>query len=101
MKIKKGDLVVVINGQDRAKTGKVMRVLLTNGKAIVEGINLATKHTKPQGKGKKGEKTKLAMPIDVSNLKLICTQCKKATRVSYVVSEVGKVRTCKQCKKSI
>lgn len=101
MKIKKNDMVLIIKGKDRNKTGKVLRVFPNLNKVIVEGINIITKHVKPKSQGQKGEKIHIAAPISLSNTKLICPQCSKATRVGFSLSGEKKTRICKKCERAI
>lgn len=93
MKIKSGDTVKVISGQDRGKTGKVIRVLPKDRKIIIEGINVKKKHMKSRRRGQKGQMIKMAVPIDISNALIVCSRCGKATRVR----QNKKVRVCKKC----
>lgn len=97
MKIKKGDTVLVIQGKDRGKSGKVLRADPAAGKILVDGVNIVTKHAGPRQQGKKGEKMRKPLPIDASNVKLMCGQCKKPTRVGYRINADVKTRVCKQC----
>ncbi len=69
MKIKKGDNVTVITGKDKGKKGKVARVLVSENKVIVEGINMMKKHQRPRKSGEKGSMKDIEMPIDASNVK--------------------------------
>lgn len=106
MKIKKGDQVLIISGKDRGRTGKVLRAFPKKGKVLVEGINLHKKHIRPKREGEKGETVEIPFPLDVSNVKLICPKCKKATRVGYKLEKLEsgkkrKVRICKKCKEEI
>ena len=101
MKIKKGDTVLVISGKYRGKKGKVLRVFPKENRVLVEGINLVKKHQKPKRTGEKGQIVESPSPIDVSNVKLICPKCKKATRVGYKFEGEKKYRICKKCGKSI
>lgn len=101
MKFKKGDNVVIIQGKDRGKTGKVLRTSPDKDTMVVEGINIVVRHIRPRQEGKKGEKVKKPMPIHVSNAKIVCPQCKKATRLGYSISGGRKNRLCKQCGKAI
>lgn len=101
MKIKTNDQVKIIKGKDRGKTGKVLRSLPAMGKVVVEGLNMFTKHTKA-GRAGAGQKITLAMPMEVSNVVLICPGCGKTTRVGYVISASGeKSRVCKKCQESV
>lgn len=97
MKIKKGDLVLVISGKDKGKKGKVLRALPKERKVLVEEVNLRKKHRKPRKMGERGQIIQLPGPIDISNLKLICSKCGKATRLGYKIVEQKKCRICKKC----
>jgi large subunit ribosomal protein L24 len=99
MKIKKNDNVQIIQGKDAGKKGKVLRSLPQVNKVVVEGLNLAVKHIRPRREGEKGQKVKIAMPIQVSNLMLICPRCKKPIRVGYkILADGTKKRFCRKCK---
>ena len=80
--IKKDDTVIVLAGKDKNKTGKVLKVLVDENRAIVEGINLVSKSTKPSAKNPQGGIVKQEAPIHISNLSLIDPKSGKATRVS-------------------
>ena len=103
MKIKKGDTVLIISGKDRARKGKVLQVIPKEEKVLVEGINIRKKSVKPKKSGEKGQIVEMPGPISVSNLKLICPKCKKATRIEYKIikskdaSKKTKIRICKKC----
>lgn len=101
MKIKKGDNVKILSGKDRGKTGKVTRVLLKEEKAIIDGLNLVKKHTRPKRQGEKGQRISVPAPVDISNLMLICPKCSKSTRIGYKVTEKSKFRVCKKCKSEL
>ena len=97
MKIKKGDRVVVLKGKDRGKEGTVMRVLPTEGKVIVDGVNVAKKHQKPTKSTMQGGIIDKDMPIDASNVAILSPKDGKATRVGYKIEDDGtKVRICKR-----
>ncbi len=89
MKIKNNDIVVVIAGKDRNKTGKVVRILEKSNRVVVEGINQVTRHVK-KTKGRAGSKSKFDAPIHRSNVMLVDPKTKKATRVGYQVNKEGK-----------
>lgn len=98
MHIKSGDNVLVIAGKDKGKKGKVLAVLPKQGKAIVEGVAMATKHKKPRAAGQPGGIMKQETAIDASNIMNICSKCNKPTRIARKVLEDGKtVRYCKKC----
>ena len=99
MKIKKGDLVKVIAGKDKDKEGKVITVDQKNGKLIVEGVNMMTKHTKPNAANQQGGIVTTEAPIDASNVMLVVDG--KATRVGFKVENGKKVRIAKSTGKVI
>jgi large subunit ribosomal protein L24 len=107
MNIKKGDTVLIIAGKDRGKQGVVSRALPQVNKVIVEGLNIAKKHIRPQGQTRQGGIIEKAMPLQVSNTMLICTECGKSTRVAHERRPMGSdqkmrsVRVCKKCQKVI
>ncbi len=71
MKIKKGDNVIVIAGKDKGKKGKIIRVLVTTNKVVIEGLNMAKKHQRPRKSNEKGSMINIAMPIHASNVKKV------------------------------
>ena len=101
MKIKKDDQVLIISGKDRGKKGKVLQVFPKESRILVEGVNLRKKHQKPRKAGEKGQIILLPAPTSISNLKLICPKCEKATRVGYKSTEEKKSRICKKCGQEI
>lgn len=101
MKIHKGDQVLIISGKDKGKKGKVLKIFPEGRKVIVEGANLRKKHQKPKKAGEKGQTISISAPIDISNLKFICSKCGKAARVGYKIEEKKKYRICKKCGEEI
>ncbi len=102
MHVKKGDTVEIISGKDKSKRGKVLAAFPKEGKVIVEGINLLTKHQKPRGAGQQGGIIKVEGSIYSSKVMLVCKKCNKPTRVGRQVLEDGtKVRVCKVCNEVI
>jgi len=93
LKIKKGDTVKVIAGKDNGKEGKVVSVDQKNGKVVVEGINMVTKHAKPSAANANGGIVQKEAPIDGSNVMLVYKG--KATRVGFDVKDGKKVRIAK------
>ena len=89
-KIRKGDRVQVLAGKDKGRQGEVIRVNPTEGRAFVQGINLAKRHQKPQGMGQPGGIIEKEASIDLSNLALIDPKTDKATRVGFTVLADGK-----------
>ena len=88
--IKKGDTVYVNAGNYKGETGKVLSVDPSKDRAIVEGVNIVKKHTKPNAKNPQGGLVKMEAPIHASNLQLVDPKSGKATRVGYKVNEDGK-----------
>ena len=93
MKIKKGDLVRVIAGKDKDKEGKVTSIDAKNHKAIVEGVNMITKHTKPSAQNQNGGIVHQEAPIDISNVMYVHNG--KTTRVGFKIEGDKKVRIAK------
>ncbi len=97
--IKKNDMVYVLSGKDRGKSGKVLKVFLDKDRAVVEGLNYIQKHTRPNPqKNVKGGILPKESPIHISNLMVVCKRCSKHSRVGFSVMQDGrKVRICKSC----
>lgn len=98
LNIKKGDKVVVLAGADKGKVGIVLSANPTGNTVKVEGVNVITKHVKPQGAKEQGGIKKEAGNINVSNVQVLCSACDKATRAKAGVNAEGKkVRLCGKC----
>ena len=97
--VKKNDQVLVTTGKDRGASGRVLRVLASEGKAIVERVNMIKRHTRPNpNKGVQGGILEREAPIQISNLKVICPECGKPSRMGRQRLEDGRgVRVCKHC----
>lgn len=94
--VKKGDLVYVLSGKDRSKTGKVLSVDAKNNRVVVEGVNLVTKHRKPSARIPQGGIETREASIHASNVMLVCDKTKKPTKTGYKLLENGeKVRISK------
>jgi large subunit ribosomal protein L24 len=92
-RIRKGDKVIVITGADRGKQGEVLAVLPKENRAVVQGVNVAKRHTKPRGMGQPGGIVEKEASIHLSNIALLDPKTEKATRVGFKVLENGaKVR---------
>ena len=94
--IKKGDTVYVNAGNDKGQTGKVLEVLVSEDKAIVEGINMVSKHTKPNSKHPQGGIIKQEAGIHISNLQLIDPKSGSATRIGFKMEDGKKIRYAKK-----
>ena len=101
MKIKKGDTIKVLSGNDKGKTGEVLQVIPSDEKLIVRGVNVRKKAIKPKKQGEQGGIVSLELPINVSKVALVCPKCGKDTRVGYEVVKGEKVRVCKKCEAKI
>ena len=108
--VKTGDNVMVISGKYKGKTGKVLQTSPKEGKVIVEGLNMVTKHVKPRRQGEQGGIVKAEGAMYASKVMPVCPKCGKATRVAHRVTEVERedgskkkkiVRVCKRCKADI
>lgn len=97
MKIKKGDTVKVLSGNDKGKTGEVLEVIPKTQKVIVKGVNIRKKHVKPRKQGEEGGIIPVECSIHSSKVNVVCPKCGKATRIGYEVNGDTKVRVCKKC----
>ena len=96
--VKTNDNVMIISGKDKGKSGKVLEVSPKEGKVIIEGCNIVTKHVKPRAMGQQGGIVKAEAPLYACKVMPICPKCGKPTRVGKKVNEDGKkVRVCKKC----
>ena len=96
-KIKTGDMVRVIAGKDTGREARVARVLPQDGKVIVEGVSTAKRHQRPTGQTMQGGIIDKDMPIDISNVMIVCPDC-GPTRIGYRFDDDGtKVRICRKC----
>ena len=110
--VKTGDTVVLLTGKDEylyndpkdkskgRKTGKVVAVSPKEGKVIVEGFNVVTKHVKPTRMGQVGGSVETEGALYASKVQLVCPKCGKPTRIGHVIEDGKKLRTCKKCGKS-
>jgi len=96
--VKKDDLVMIIAGKDKGKSGKVLRVLPEKERVLVENLNLIKRHTRPSQSNSEGGIIEKEAPIAISNVQLLCQGCNKPVRTGIKVLEDGsKVRFCKKC----
>ena len=101
MKIRKGDNVQVLSGNDKGKTGEVLEVIPGTQKVIVKGINVRKKHVKPRKQGEEGGIISVECAIHSSKVNVVCPKCGKATRIGYEIEKDQKVRICKKCNTKI
>ena len=96
MKIKKNDKVIVITGKDKGTVGEVIAVFPKDNKVVVEGVNIAKKHEKPNAMNEDGGIVSKEMPIDASNVMLYDNKAKKGSRVGFKEEKNEKVRVYKK-----
>ncbi len=101
MKIKTGDKIIMLAGKDKGKTGKVLQVMSSEAKIVVEGLNLLIKHQKAGKAGEKGQRIQFPSAIPVSRTALVCPKCDKPTRVGYKIEDKKKQRICVKCQEII
>jgi large subunit ribosomal protein L24 len=102
MRIRKDDKVLVLAGKYKGASGKVLKVFPERKRVLVEGIAMAKRHTKPSPQMQSGGILDKEMPVDVSNVKLVCPKCSKPARTGVKVQKDGKrVRFCKTCNEVI
>ena len=96
--VKKNDTVMVISGKDKGKTGEVLAVIPKKGRVLVKGVNIVSKHQKPNKQNMQGGIIQKEAPINSAKVMLYCTKCNNATRISHKILENGtKVKVCKKC----
>jgi large subunit ribosomal protein L24 len=101
-KIKKNDMVMVITGRDRGKTGKVMRVLPEHGRVVVERLNIVKRHSKARGAASPGGIVEKEAAINISNVMIFCDRCNAPVRVGVKAAADGtKSRVCRRCGEAI
>ncbi len=101
-KIRKNDTVMIMNGKDKGKTGKVLSVFLKQDRVLVQGLNLVKKHARRTKEDQQGGIIQREGPIHISNLMAVCQKCDRPTRVGFsTLSDGTKIRICKRCKELI
>jgi large subunit ribosomal protein L24 len=99
--IKKNDLIMVTQGREKGKSGRVLKVLPEKEKALIEKINLIKRHTRPHGQQRRGGILEKESPLSLSNVMLLCEKCNKPVRIRHRTVEGGKkVRVCYKCGES-
>ncbi len=96
MKLKKGDNVKVLSGNDKGKTGEILEVMPKTERIVVKGVNIRKKHVKA-AQNKEGGIQAREFPIHSSIVNIICPKCGKATRIGYAIENEKKFRICKKC----
>jgi len=102
LKVKKNDKVRVISGKDKGKTGKVLRIEPDKNKIYIERINIIKRHTRKKGQNQPGGIISKEGPIHLSNVRVICPNCGKLSRVGFEIKDSGeKIRICRKCGQQI
>ena len=102
MKIKKDDQVIVIQGKDKGKKGRVMKVYPSESRLLVEKINYRTKALRRSQQNPQGGLAQMEGKISAANVQLICPRCSKPARISYsILADGAKQRSCKKCNELI
>lgn len=102
LRIKKNDTVMVISGKYKSRRGRVIKVIPSEGKLIVEKVNIVKRHMRPSKKYAQGGIIEKEAPLPLSKVMLICPKCDKPTRIgAQILSDGSKVRVCKKCKEVI
>lgn len=100
--VKTGDTVVVLSGKERGKKGKVVAVSPKEGKVIVEGVNMVSRHVKPRKMGQEGGIVKAEGAMYACKVQIVCPHCDKPSRILHKVNAEGKKeRICKKCGKAL
>jgi large subunit ribosomal protein L24 len=95
-KVVKNDNVLVLSGNDRGRSGKVLKVFPAQNRIVVEGVNMIKKHSRPTQQMPQGGIVEKEAPIDLSNVKVICPKCNRPTRIgARILDDGSKVRYCK------
>ena len=104
--VRKGDTVLILHGKDASKRGTVERIVRPD-RVVIEGLNIAKKHTKPRSRTNQGDRVPqmqqggiidVAQPLNMSNVMIVCGRCDQPTRVAHAVLESGKtIRVCRRC----
>ena len=97
MRIKKGDNVQVLSGNDKGKTGEVLEINPKTDKIIVKGVNVRKKHVKARKQGEESGIIAIECAIPSSKVNVVCSKCGKATRIGYGEEKGEKIRVCKKC----
>lgn len=101
MNIRRDDKVIVLSGKDKGKEGKVLSADPKNGKLLVEGVNVASKHVKPRKQGDQGGIIKTPTPIYACKVMVVCPKCSTPTRIAHKLDGGKSIRVCKKCGASL
>ena len=97
MRIRKGDTVKVLSGNDKGKTGEVLEIIPKTNKIVVKGVNVRKKHVKARRQGEESGIISVECAIHSAKVNVVCPKCGKATKIGYSEEKGEKVRVCKKC----
>ena len=97
MRVKKGDTVQVLSGNDKGKKGEVLEVMPKTDSVVVKGVNVRKKHVKARKQGEESGILSIECAVLASKVNVVCPKCGKATRIGYSEEKGEKVRICKKC----
>ena len=97
MRIRKGDTVKVLSGNDKGKTGEVLEIIPKTNKIVVKGVNVRKKHVKARKQGEESGIISVECAIHSAKVNVVCPKCGKATKIGYSEEKGEKVRVCKKC----
>ena len=95
--VRRDDTVIVISGDDKGVKGKVLQVSPEEGKVIVEGANMVSKHQKPRRQGESGGILKVEAAMYASKVQIYCSKCEKGVRIQHKIVDGKKIRVCAKC----
>ena len=95
--VKRDDTVIVISGDDKGVIGKVVAVSPEEGKVIVQGANIVSKHQKPRRQGETGGILKVEAAMYASKVQIYCSKCEKGVRIQHKIVDGKKIRVCSKC----
>ena len=102
MRLRENDNVLVVKGRDRGKQGRIQQVLPKDDKVLVDGINVVVRHQKPTGGVRQGGIIQKELPLQASNVMLVCPNCNAPTRIgSRRLADGTKARVCRKCEEVI
>lgn len=102
LNVKKDDTVVVLSGREKDKKGKVIATLPKEGKVVIEGVNVVSRHTKPRKQGEEGGILEKEAPLYACKVMRVCPKCGEPTRTAHqILADGTKVRKCKKCGETI
>jgi large subunit ribosomal protein L24 len=101
-KIRKNDMVMVVKGRERGKTGKVMRVLPDHGRVVIERLNIVKRHSKPRGAASPGGIVEKEAPLQIANVMFFCERCNAPVRLGVKIAQDGeRSRICRRCGEAV